>query len=56
MKPGLTERQWTRYVARVYLKQAHATRWPEWRNTLLDWAKRKRNKSNSIKPLQPTLF
>lgn len=31
-----------RYLARVYLTQARATPWPQWRATLLGWAKRLR--------------
>lgn len=29
-----------RYMARVYLQQARATRWPQWRAQLLAWARR----------------
>ncbi len=29
-----------RYMARVYLTQARATRWPAWRAQLLAWARR----------------
>lgn len=29
-----------RYMSKVYLTQARATKWPEWRSTLVKWARR----------------
>lgn len=37
-----TEVASARFAARVYLTQARATPWPQWRATLLGWAKRLR--------------
>jgi hypothetical protein len=51
----MTEREWKRHHARVLLAQARATKFPDWRATLLEWAKRNRRESNRP-PKQPTLF
>ena len=51
----IDERQLKRHIARVYLEQARVTPWPNWRATLLAWAKRKRNESNAL-AMQRSLF
>jgi len=52
----MTEREWKRHMARVLLTQARATPWPDWRATLLAWAKRNRRESNAATPRQASLF
>jgi hypothetical protein len=54
----LSEREFQRYAARVYLTEARRRQvsQPEFSRELLQWAKNARNRSNALRPAQGELF